>query len=135
MKIQNETILGSQPKTALARSFPCMLNLLNSSQADLSGMIYHSMASGSHLLALSIGSSIATVKCRRNPSLRQAMTIAITVSTGLFFIFPIRQMITAFGVNCISPFILCAFALLLAGWMVYAFSDKVKIKTASFNTN
>jgi hypothetical protein len=40
MKIQNETILGSQPKTALARSFPCMLNPLNSSQADLSGMIY-----------------------------------------------------------------------------------------------
>ena len=66
MKIQNETILGSQPKTALARSFPCMLNLLNSSQPDLSGMIYHSMASGSHLLALSIGSSIATVMSKES---------------------------------------------------------------------
>ena len=123
------------PKTASALSFPCMPDLLNSSQADLSGMIYHSMASGTHLLALSIGSWIATVNCRRNPSLRQAMTITITVFIALFFIFPIRQMIATFGMNCITPFILYAFALLLAGWLIYAFSGKVKFKTASFNTN
>jgi MFS family permease len=123
------------PKTALTLSFPCMPDLLNSSQADLSGMIYHSMASGTHLLALSIGSWIATVNCRRNPSLRQVMTITIAVFIALFFIFPIRQMIAAFGMNCITPFILYAFALLLAGWLIYAFSDKVKFKTASFNTN
>jgi len=123
------------PKTALARSFPCMPNLLNSSQTDLSGMIYHSMASGTHLLALSIGSWIATVNCRRNPSLRQAMTITMTVFIALFFIFPIRQLIAAFGVNCITSSILYAFALLLAGWLIYAFSDRVKFKTPSFNTN
>jgi hypothetical protein len=123
------------PKTALPLSFPCMPNLLNSSQADLSGMIYHSMASGTHLLALSIGSWIATVNCRRNPSLRQAMIITMIVFTALFFIFPIRQLIAAFGVNCISSFILYGFALLLAGWLIYAFADSVKFKTASFNTN
>ncbi|HET6768998.1 MAG TPA: hypothetical protein VFH08_16415 [Chitinophagaceae bacterium] len=123
------------PKTALALSFPCMPNLSNSSQEDLSGMIYHSMASGTHLLALSIGSWIATVNCRRNPSLRQAMTITITVFIALFFIFPISQMIAAFGINCITPSILYAFALLLAGWLIYAFSDSVKFKTISLNSN
>lgn len=123
------------PRTALALSFPCIPNLLNSSQADLSGMIYHSMASGTHLLALSIGSWIVTVNCRSNPSLRQAMTIALVVFTALFFIFPVRQMIVTFGVKCITPSILYAFALLLAGWLIYAFSDRVKFKTASFNTN
>ena len=123
------------PKTALAFSFPCMPNLLDSSQADLSGMIYHSMASGTHLLSLSICSWIATVNCRRNPSLGQAMTITITVFTGLFFLFPISQMITAFGINCITPSILYAFALLLTSWLIYAFSDRVRFKTASLNSN
>ena len=123
------------PKTALALSFPCMPDLLNSSQADLSGMIYHSMASGTHLLALSIGSWIATVNCRRNQSLRQAMTITTTVFVALFFIFPIRQMIAAFGMNCISLFILYAFALLLASWLIYTFSDRVKFKKALLNPN
>lgn len=123
------------PKTALALSFPCVPNLLDSSQADLSGMIYHSMASGTHLLALSIGSWIATVNCRRNPSLRRAMTITITVFTALFFIFPIRHMIGVFGINCIIPSIPYAFALLLVGWLIYAFSGSVKFKTASLNSN
>jgi hypothetical protein len=123
------------PKTALALSFPCMPNLLNSSPADLSGMIYHSMASGTHLLALSIGSWIATVNFRRNPSLRQAMTITIAVFTALFFIFPFSQMIAAFGKNCITPSIPYAFGLLLAGWLIYAFSGSVKFKIASLNSN
>jgi hypothetical protein len=123
------------PKTALGLSFPCMPSLLNSSQADLSGMIYHSMASGTHLLALSIGSWIATMNCRRNPSLRQAMAMTLTVFTALFFIFPVRQLIAAFGINCIPPSILYALALLLGGWLVYAFANRVKFKTTSFNTN
>lgn len=123
------------PKTALALSFPCLPDLLDSSQADLPGMIYHSMASGTHLLALSIGSWIATVNFQRNPSLRQAMTITIIVFTALFFIFPISQMIAAFGINCITPSVLYAFALLLAGWLIYAFSDKLKFKTASIHSN
>lgn len=123
------------PKTALGLSFPCVPNLLDSSQADLAGMIYHSMASGTHLLALSVGSWIATVNCRRNSSLRKAMTIAVTVFTTLFFIFPIRQMIAAFGINCLSSFVLYAFALLLAGWLIYAFTDRVKFKTTPFNSN
>jgi hypothetical protein len=123
------------PKTALALNFPCMPDLLNSSRTDLSGMIYHSMASGTHLLALAIGSWTATVNCRRNPSLRQAMTITIIVFTALFFIFPIRQMIAAFGINCIPLSILYVFTLLLAGWLIYVFSDRVKFKTASLNSN
>ena len=123
------------PKTALALSFPCMPDLLNSSQADLSGMIYHSMASGTHLLALSVGSWIATVNCRKNPSLRHAMTITLTVFTALFCIFPIRQLIAAFGIPCITSFVLYAFALLLAGWLIYTFTDRAKFKTVSFNTN
>jgi hypothetical protein len=123
------------PKTALALSFPCMPKLLDSSQADLPGMIYHSMASGTHLLALSIGSWIATANRRRNPSLRQAMTITIMVFTALFFIFPISQMIAAFGINCIPPFILYVFTVLLSGWLIYAISKRVKFKTATLNSN
>ena len=123
------------PKTALSLSFPCMPNLFNSSQTDLSGMIYHSMASGTHLLALATGSWIATANCRKNPSLRHAMTITITVFTALFFIFPISQLIAAFGANCITSSILYGSALLLAGWLIYAFSDRVRFKTAFINTN
>lgn len=123
------------PRTALTLSFSCMPNLLDSSQADLSGMFYHSMASGTHLLALSIGSWVATVNCRRNQSLRQAMTITFIVFIALFFIFPIRQMIAAFGINCIASSILYVFDLLFAGWVIYAFSDRIKFKTASLNTN
>jgi hypothetical protein len=123
------------PKTALTFSFPCMPDLINSSSTALSGMIYHSMASGTHLMALSVGSWIATVNCRRNPSLRQAMTITMIVFTGLFFIFPIRYLIASFGVHCIPSFVLYAFALLLTGWLIYAFSYRVKFKTALFNPN
>jgi hypothetical protein len=123
------------PKTALELSLPCIPNILNSSQTELSGMIYHSMASGTHLLALAIGSWIATANCRRNPLLRQAMTIAITAFIALFFIFPIRHMIAAFGVKCITSSILYAFALLLVSWLIYAFSDRVKFRTASLHPN
>jgi hypothetical protein len=123
------------PKTALTLGFPCIPNLLNSSPTDLSGMIYHSMASGTHLLALSIGLWIATLNCRRNPSLRQAMTITMIVFTALFFIFPIRQMIAAFGINRIPTSILIGFAFLFVGWLICAFSDRVKFNTALFNTN
>ncbi|HEX6846589.1 MAG TPA: hypothetical protein VF144_06405 [Chitinophagaceae bacterium] len=123
------------PKAALELSFPCMPNILNLSQTDLSGMIYHSMASGTHLLALAIGSWIATANCRSNPSLRHAMTIATTAFMALFFIFPIRHMLATFGFKCIPSLVPYVFALLLMGWLIYAFSDRVKFKTASLHPN
>lgn len=120
------------PGTALQISFPCLPGILNSSQQELPGMIYHSMASGTHLLALSVGSWIATINCRRNPTLRQAMTIASTVFTALFFIFPIRQTVVAFGVSCVTSSVLYAFALLLIGWVTYAaFLARPKTRTTS----
>lgn len=123
------------PKAALDLSFPCMPNLPNSSQQELRGMIYHSMASGTHLLALAIGSWVATVNCRRNASLRQAMTAAITIFIALFLIFPIKQLIMAFGINCIHSAVLYAFAFLLVVWLIYAFSDRTKIKKISLTGN
>jgi hypothetical protein len=44
-------------------------------------------------------------------------------------------MIAAFGLTCITPSILYAFALLLAGWLIYAFSDRVKFKIAPLSSN
>lgn len=123
------------PKTALGYSFPCLPDLLNSSKDELSGMIYHSMASGTHLLALATACWIATINCRRNPSLRQAMTLTIILFIALFFIFPIRQMITTFGTNCIPSFVLYAFSFLFVGWLIYAFSDRAKFKILSPNPN
>lgn len=117
------------PKTALAISFPCIPDPGRSTNSDLPGMIYHSMASGTHLLALSVGSWIATVNFRRNLSLRRAMTITFTLFVALFFIFPFRQMIAIFGIDCVATPVLYMFALLLVGWLFYTFSESVKLKT------
>lgn len=125
------------PKMALKVCFPCMPDILNSSQADLSGMIYHSMATGTHLLAFSVGAWIATVNCRRNSTLRKAMAFACIVFLALFFIFPIRHFIVAFGVNCMPLFVLYVFSLILVCWIIYAaFPAKTKFKATQFiNTN
>ena len=122
-------------KTDLHLSFPCLPGVANSSQ-ELPGMIYHSMASGTHLLGLAVGSWIATVNCQRNSSLRKAMTIANTAFFALFFIFPIRHLITSFGMECIMNLAMYGFALLFIAWVVYsAFSIRVSLEASSLVTN
>ena len=123
------------PKAALRFSFPCIPGIQNASPDEQAGMIYHSMASGTHLLALSIGSWIATINFRRNPGLRQAMTYANIVFIVLFFVFPMRQAMMAFGISCLPLPAFYSFTLLLAGWLIYlASSAKQKTKTTySYN--
>ena len=116
-------------RTALNFVFPCLTGLFSANEEALSSLIHSTMAAGTHVLALAVASWIATVKCRSNPTLRQAMTIASTVYAGLFFVFPLRQIALEFGGNCAMSSVLVLFVLLLAGWVLYAaFSYRIESK-------
>jgi len=120
------------PGTALHLIFPCLSTMLNASQGELFSLIHSCMASGTHLLALAIASWIATLYCRSNPPLRQALTMGSAVLTGLFFIFPLRQIFLEFGGNCTTSSILIIFVPLFVGWVVYgALSYRKKIQESS----
>ena len=119
----------SAPRTALDFIFPSLSNLLHTYDAGLSSMISSNLSSGTHLLALAIASWIATVCCRRNPTLRQAMTIASTVHAGLLCLLPLSRIILEIGGTSATSSILVVFVPLLFGWMLYAaFSYKVGLK-------
>lgn len=109
-----------QTRTILNFVFPCLTGLFSANEEALFSPIHSTMAAGTHVLALAVASWIATVKCRSNPTLRQAMTIASIVYAGLFFIFPLRQIALEFEGNCATSSVLVPFVLLLAGWVLYA---------------
>jgi hypothetical protein len=108
------------PTTALSFTLPCLSGLLDSDHGGLSSLIHTSLASGTHLLAVAVACGIAAVKCRSNPALRHAMTVAGTVHAGLFVIFPLRQIVLGFGGSCAAASILVAFVPLFVGWLLYA---------------
>ncbi len=117
------------PRTALSFIFPCLSSLLNTDKGGLPSLIHTTLASGTHLLAVATASWIATVNCRSNPALRQAVTAACTVHAGLFMLFPLRQMILGFGWACATSSLLVLFVPLFAGWVLYAaFSYRVEHK-------
>jgi hypothetical protein len=107
-------------RNALNLIFPCLTDLLSTNSGELSGSTYCTMVAGTHILALAVGSWIAMVKCRNNQTLRQTMTIANIVLAALVFIFPLRQLVVEFGLNCAANSILIVFAPLLVGWLLYA---------------
>ena len=114
------------PGTSLNFVFPCLSSLLNTASEGLPSLIYTNLAAGTHVLALAIASWIATVNCRNNPTLRQAMTIASTVNAGLFLGFPLGQVILEFGGTCAESSILIVFVPLFIGWLFYSvFSYRV----------
>ncbi len=116
-------------RTALNYVFPCLTGLLSANESALSSPIHSTMAAGTHLLALAIASWIATVKCRSNPTLRQAMTVAGTVNAGLFLLFPLWQLVAGFGTDCAASSIVVIFAPLFVGWLFYvAFSYRAVAK-------
>jgi hypothetical protein len=119
----------SAPRTALDFIFPSLSGLLHTYEAGLSSMISSNLSSGTHLLALAIASWIATVYCRSNPVLRQAMTVANTVHAGLLCFLPLRRIVLEIGGSSVTSSILVAFVPLLVGWALYvAFSSRVEFK-------
>jgi hypothetical protein len=118
----------SAPKAALDFVFPSLIDLLHTYEAGLSSMISSNLSSGTHLLALAVASWIATVYCRSNPTLRQAMTVASIVHAGIISLLPLRRIILEIGGSSATPSILIAFVPLLVGWVLYAaFSYRVGI--------
>ena len=119
----------SAPRAALDFIFPGLSGLLHTYETGLASMTSSNLSSGTHLLSLAIASWIATVYCRSNPALRQAMTVANIVHAGLICLFPLRRVILEIGGSSATTSILVAFAPLLAGWLFYAvFSSKVDPK-------
>ena len=119
----------SAPRTALDFIFPSLSGLLHTYEAGLSSMISSNLSSGTHLLALAIASWIATIYCRSNPTLRQAMTVASTIHAGLICLLPLRRVILEIGGSSATSSILVTFAPLLIGWAIYlAFSSRVELK-------
>jgi len=113
------------PATALKFIFPCLSGLLN--KGGHASLIHTNMANGTHLLAVAIACWLATIYCRTNPTLRKALTIACTLHAALFIVFPLRQLVTEFGINCATSSMLIVFVPLFIGWLIYlAFSYKVK---------
>jgi len=117
------------PRTALRSILPCLFSLLNTPEAELSGLIHSAMASGTHLLALATATWIATAYWRSHPAFGKAVTVASTVHAGLFLIFPLRQIVVEFGASCATSSILAAFAPLLVGWVLcVAFSYRANFQ-------
>lgn len=116
-------------RTALDFIFPSLSSLLHTYEAGLASMVSSNLSSGTHLLALAIVSWIATVYCRNNPALRQAMIVASTLNAGIICLLPLTRIILEIGGSSATSSILIAFAPLLIGWMLYAaFSYRVEPK-------
>jgi hypothetical protein len=108
------------PRAALDLWLPCASDLLAANDEALPSLIHTDMASGTHLLAVAISFWIGTFNLRRSPVLRRALTIAGIAHSGLFLVFPLRQIAFGFGADCAASSILIAFVPLLIGWIVYA---------------
>jgi len=109
-----------ETRSALNLVFPSLTGLFNANEGALLGPIHSTLAAGTHILAVAIASWIATVKCRSNPSLRRAMTMASTVLAGLYIVFPLLQLAGEFGVSTAASSIIIAFVPLFVGWLLYA---------------
>ena len=117
------------PRTALNSVLPSLSSLLNTHEGELSSLVVSNLGPGAHLLALATASWIATVYCRSNPTLRQAVTIASILNAGLMILLPLRRMILEFGGSSAVSSILVLFIPLLVGWLFYAaFSYRVELQ-------
>ncbi len=126
-------LLLFETRTALNLVFPCLTGVFSAQEGALSSPIHSTMAAGTHVLALAIASWIATVKCRSNPTLRRAMTFAGTVHAGLFFVFPLRQLIMDFGGACAASSLVIASVPLFVCWVVYAILDTRRTRLSANN--
>jgi len=121
------------PRASLDLVLPCFSSLPGVDDDAVSSLVHTSLASGTHMLAVSIGFWLGTLNCRSNSVLRHALTIAGIVHSGLFFVFPLRQFAQAFGADCAESSMLIGFAPLFVGWLIYAaFAAKEAFPNLSF---
>jgi hypothetical protein len=107
------------PRTALDFVFPCLSGSGYTQGGELSSLILSNIANGTHLLALATATWIATIYCRRYPTLRQAVAVAGTVHAGIVCLLPLRQILLELGGSCATSSLLTLFVPLLAGWVLY----------------
>lgn len=123
------------PKTGLNLVFPWLTGLFALDDEALSSLTVAILPVGTQLLALAIGSWIATVNSRSNPTLRKAMIMANTVHAGLFTVLPLLQITLNFGAAYAASSILTSFVPLFACWVLYGlYSYKVKSQDAEQKT-
>jgi len=108
------------PRTSLDLVLPSVSTLAGMDDQAVAGLVHTSLASGTHMLAVSIGFWLGTFNSRNNPVLRRALTVAGIVHSGLFFVFPLRQIAQGFGMQSAESSILVVFAPLFVGWLLYA---------------
>lgn len=119
----------SAPRTALDFVFPSLSGLFHSYETGLASMTSSNLSSGTHLLALSIASWIATIYSRNNTTMRKAMSFASIANAGLICLLPLRRVILEIGGSSATSSLLMAFAPLFVGWLLYAaFSYNFEIK-------
>jgi len=108
------------PRTSLDLILPSVSRLPGIDAEAVSSLVHTSLASGTHMLAVSVGFWLGTFNSRNNPVLRRALTVAGIVHSGLFFVFPLRQIAQGFGTDSAIASILVLFAPLFGGWLIYA---------------
>jgi len=111
------------PNTAFNLVQPCFSDWRNTDPGQVPSLVHSGMATGTHLLAVSVASWIATVTCRSQPALRQAVAVASTAHAGLFALFPLRQIVNELGASCATSSLLIVFVPLFVCWLVYLVAD------------
>jgi hypothetical protein len=108
------------PRTAFDLALPCASSLLRTDGRELPGLLNPTLGAGTHLLAVAIAFWIGTVKRLRSPTLQRALTLAGTAHAGLFLVFPLPQIVRAYGLECATSSILIAFVPLFVAWVLFA---------------
>jgi hypothetical protein len=108
------------PDTGLRSIFPCLSGSLDASRGVPPGLTHSLMAVGTHVLAVSIATWIATAASRRHPIVRKAAIAASTLQAGLLCVLPLRRIALDLGRACAASSLLIYAVPLLAAWVVYA---------------
>lgn len=108
-----------ETRIALNQVLPSLTGLFNTHEGMLTSPIHSTMAAGTHYLAVSVASWLATIRFRTDLPLRRAMTLANTVFAGLFIAVPIVQIAMAFGAGSIPVLLVGVFASLFVGGCLF----------------
>lgn len=114
------------PRVALDGMFPCLSNVFDAQQGELTSLTISMLAAGSHLTALATASWFATARYSTSRPLRQAVGYSMLTMTALMCLLPLRQIVQQGGWRCARSPILLAFVALLLGWAAYAASSRTR---------
>jgi hypothetical protein len=110
-------------RTALGLLLPCLSASFAADGGGVPSLVHTTMASGTHVLALATASWFATANARSHPDLGWLIMLASTVHAGLFMLFPIRQIVQAFGTECASGSLLIVSVPLFAAWVIVLIAE------------